>query len=66
VAEEHGNELAPAGEAACVALRAVLHDGALELMAGKQLQHLAENAGYSCHDDGILPVVHVFSTQTVA
>jgi hypothetical protein len=35
-----------------MALRVVLHDGALELVARKQLQHLAENAGYSCHSDG--------------
>jgi hypothetical protein len=66
VAEEHGHELAPAGEAMGMALGALLHDGALKLLAGKQLQHLAENAGYSCHGGGVLPVVHVFSTQTVA
>lgn len=35
-------------------------------MAGKQLQHLTENAGYSCHGGGVLPGVHAFSTQTVA
>ena len=34
--------------------------------AGKQLQHLAENAGYSYHGGGGLPSVHVFSTQTIA
>jgi hypothetical protein len=32
----------------------------LELVAGKQLQHLAENARYSCHGSGGPPAkVHV-------
>jgi hypothetical protein len=35
-----------------VALGAVFGDGLLELGAGKQLQHLAENAGYSYHGGG--------------
>jgi hypothetical protein len=47
MAEQHGRELAPTGEAASVALGPVFDDGSLELRAGKQLQHLAENAGYS-------------------
>jgi hypothetical protein len=52
VAEQHGDELSPTGEAAGVALGPVLHHGALKLGAGKQLQHLAENAGYSYHGGG--------------
>ncbi len=52
MAEQHGHKLAPAGEAASVALGPVLPDGPLKLGAGKQLQHLAENAGYSYHGDG--------------
>jgi len=59
VAEQHGHELAPAGEAASIALSAMLHDGALELGARKQLQHPAENAGYSHHGGGGPPIVHV-------
>jgi hypothetical protein len=42
--EQHGHELAPTTEPAGVALGPVLHDGPLKLRAGKQLQHLAENA----------------------
>jgi TATA-binding protein-associated factor Taf7 len=42
-----------------MALGPVLDDGSLELVAGKQLQHLAENAGYSYHGGGSPPMVHV-------
>ena len=49
VAEQHGHELAPAGEAPGMALSPVLDNGSLELGAGKQLQHLTENTGYSYH-----------------
>jgi hypothetical protein len=49
-----------------MALGFVLPNSLLELVAGKQLQHLAENAGYSCHGGGGPAKVHVFSTQTVA
>src|SRR4029077_18273249 len=52
VTEQHGHELSPATEAAGVALGPVLDDGLLELEARKQLQHLAENAGYSYHGGG--------------
>jgi hypothetical protein len=52
VAKQHGHELAPAGETAGMALRPVLGHNPLKLVAGKQLQHLAENAGYSCHGGG--------------
>ena len=50
--EQHGHELAPTTESAGVALGPVFRDGPLKLGAGKQLQHLAENAGYSCHGGG--------------
>jgi hypothetical protein len=49
-----------------VALGPMLGDGLLELGAGKQLQHLAENAGYSYHGGGGPPSAYVYSTQTVA
>jgi hypothetical protein len=52
MAEQHGYELPPAGKSAGVALGAVFPHRLLELMAGKQLQHLAENARYSCHGGG--------------
>ena len=64
--EQHGHELAPTTEAAGVALGPVLDDGPLELGAGKQLQHLAENAGYSYHGGGGPPYGSRLSTQTVA
>jgi hypothetical protein len=35
-----------------MALGSVLDDGSLKLGAGKQLQHLTENAGYSHHGGG--------------
>ena len=57
--EQHSYELAPTTEPAGVALGPVLNDGPLKLGAGKQVQHLAENAGYSCHGGGALPMVHV-------
>jgi hypothetical protein len=47
--EQHGYELAPTTEPAGVALGPVLQDGPFKLGAGKQLQHLAENTGYSYH-----------------
>jgi hypothetical protein len=34
----------------------VLGDRLLKLVAGKQLQHLAENAGYSYHGGGGRPL----------
>src|ERR1700757_381424 len=52
VAEQHGHELAPATEPTGMALGPVLDDGPLKLGAGKQLQHLPENAGYSHHGGG--------------
>src|ERR1700746_3487320 len=64
--EQHGYELAPTTEPAGVALGPVLHDGPLKLGAGKQLQHLAENAGYSCHGGGAPPYGLRLSTPTVA
>lgn len=66
MAEQHSHELSPATEPAGVALAPLLDHGPLKLGARKQLQHLAENAGYSYHGGGVLPMVHVFSTQTVA
>ena len=47
--EQHGHELAPAGEAAGVALGMVLLHRLLEFAAGEQLQELAEYAAYSVH-----------------
>ncbi|HKM80981.1 MAG TPA: hypothetical protein VJY15_08480, partial [Candidatus Acidoferrum sp.] len=44
----------------------VLDDGLFKLMAGKQLQHLAENAGYSYHGGGGPPYDSRLATQTVA
>jgi hypothetical protein len=49
-----------------VALGPVLGDRLLELLAGKQLQHLAENAGYSYHGGGGPPYDSRLATQTVA
>ena len=46
VAEEHGHELAPATEPSGMTLGPMLEDRLFKLVAGKQLQHLAENAGY--------------------
>jgi hypothetical protein len=66
VTEQHGHELPPATEPASVALGPVLGDRLLELLAGKQLQHLAENAGYSYHGGGGPPYDSRLATQTVA
>jgi hypothetical protein len=66
MAEQHGYKLAPTRETASMPFSAVFYNGLFKHGAGKQLQHLAENAGYSCHGGGVLPMVHVFSTQTVA
>ena len=66
MAEQHGYELSPTTEPAGMALRPVLDDGPLKLGAGKQLQHLAENAGYSYHSGGGPPYGSRLSTQTVA
>lgn len=60
------HELSPATEPASVALGPVLGDRLLELLAGKQLQHLAENAGYSYHGGGGPPYDSRLATQTVA
>ncbi|MGB7602612.1 MAG: hypothetical protein WBM24_20085 [Candidatus Sulfotelmatobacter sp.] len=50
-----------------MALGPVLDHGPLKLVAGKQLQDLAGNAGYSYHGGGVFPTAdYVFSTQTVA
>ena len=65
VTEQHGHELSPATEPASVALGPVLGDRLLELLAGKQLQHLAENAGYSYHGGGGPPYDSRLATQTV-
>jgi hypothetical protein len=54
--EQHGHKLAPATEAAGMTLGPVLGDRLLKLVAGKQLQHLAENAGYSYHGGGGRPL----------
>ena len=64
--EQHGYELAPTTEPAGVALGPVLHDGPLKFGAGKQLQHLAENARYSYHGGAGPPYGSRLSTQTVA
>src|ERR1022692_1865316 len=66
VTEQHGHELSPTTEPASVALGPVLGDRLLELLAGKQLQHLAENAGYSYHGGGGPPYDSRLATQTVA
>ena len=46
--------------------RAVLDDSSFKFGARKQLQHLTENAGYSCHGGGGPPYGSRLSTQTVA
>src|SRR5437870_5364639 len=66
VAEQHGHELSPATEPAGMTLGPVLGDRLLELVAGKQLQHLTENAGYSNHGGGGPPYDSRLTTQTVA
>jgi len=53
--EEHGHELSPTTETTGMALGSVRYDGPLKLGAGKQLQCLAENAGYSYHGGGDPP-----------
>src|SRR5437667_161505 len=47
--EQHGNELAPAGEASRVPLGFVFMYRRLKLGARKQLENLAENAAYCTH-----------------
>jgi hypothetical protein len=42
MAEEHGDELAPAAEATGMALGPVFHDGRFKLGAGKQVENLAK------------------------
>jgi len=49
VAEQHGHELSPTTEPASMTLDPVLGDGLFQHLPGQQLQHLAENAGYSYH-----------------
>jgi hypothetical protein len=66
MAEQHGYKLAPTAEPAGMALSPVLNDGSFKLTTRKQLQHLAENAGYSCHGGGGPPYGSRLSTQTVA
>jgi len=66
MAEQHGYKLAPTREPASVPFRAVLDNGSFKFNARKQLQHLAENAGYSCHGGGGPPYGSRLSTQTVA
>src|ERR1700719_119662 len=66
MAEQHGYKLSPTRKPASVPFRAVLDDGSFKLGARKQLQHLAENAGYSCHGGGGPPYGSRLSTQTVA
>src|SRR5258708_1830477 len=46
LAEQHSDELAPAGEASCMSLGFVLMHRRLELDAGKQLENLAKNTAY--------------------
>ncbi len=65
VTEQHGHELSLATKPASVALGPVLGDRLLELLAGKQLQHLAENAGYSYHGGGGSPYDSRLATKTV-
>ena len=63
LAERHGHELAPAGEAAGVSLGLVLAHRGLKLGTRKQMQHLTENAGYSNHGDGGTPLGLCLSTH---
>src|SRR5581483_10965840 len=67
VAEQHGHKLPPAGKSAGMTLGPILDNGPFKLVPGKQLQHLAENAGYSYHGGGGPPLwLTSSSTQTVA
>src|SRR5581483_4079628 len=67
VAEQHGHKLPPAGKSAGMTLGPMLDNGPFKLVPGKQLQHLAENAGYSYHGGGGPPLwLTSSSTQTVA
>jgi hypothetical protein len=52
MAEQHGYKLAPTREPASVSFGTVLGHGPFKLGVRQQLQHLAENAGYSCHGGG--------------
>ena len=56
----------PQQQTAVTTLGPVLDDRLLELVAGKQLQHLAENAGYSYHGGGGPPCDSRLSTQTAS
>jgi hypothetical protein len=56
LAKHHGHELAPTGETSGVPLRAVRFDSALELVSGKQLEDLGENAAYSIHGGSLRSV----------
>ncbi|WP_245632531.1 hypothetical protein, partial [Edaphobacter aggregans] len=49
LAEQHGDELTPAGKASGVPLGSMLANRSLEIGARKQLQELAENTAYSIH-----------------
>ena len=49
LAEQHGDELTPAGKASSVPLGSMLANCSLELGPRKQLQKLAENTAYSIH-----------------
>src|ERR1700722_16185501 len=66
MAEQHGYELAPARKSASVPFSTVLGDGPFKIMGRKKLQHLTENAGYSCPGGGRPPYGSRPSTQTVA
>src|SRR5690606_14836056 len=48
-AKEHRDELIPAAEPARMALAPMLANGAVKQRRGNELQHLAENIGYSIH-----------------
>jgi hypothetical protein len=49
LAKQHGDELAPAREAACLTLGARRHNGLLKLGARKKLEQLTEDAAKSRH-----------------
>jgi hypothetical protein len=60
VAEQHGRELSPT---LSMTLSPVLGDGLFKLLPGKQLQHLAEIAGYSYQGGESRPDIRIYVSQ---
>ena len=64
LAEEHGHTLAPAGEAAGVALRVGVLHRPLKVHPGEELEELAEHTGEATHCWASFPVTVLVSHAT--